>query len=181
MQQRKKSASPKSQLTELIPRWLMHTQLQFPLISSELGDNTFNQWANKCSGWLLSPPRVHVLTEKVNKITSTAIIKWHPNSITAATFWKYHTAVKINHFLVVFFLFPSTCHCCLTLWRILSKPVHQKDRLDLPHTLCLFFQGTGVSLSSLREFTLTAIFLGVKIWPLADRAIYSIFSVVPIS
>lgn len=43
MQQRKKSESPKPQLTELIPRWLMHTQLQFPLISSELGDNTFNQ------------------------------------------------------------------------------------------------------------------------------------------
>lgn len=115
----------------------MHKQLQFPLISSELGDNTFNQWANKCSSWLLSPPCVHVLTEKVNKITSTAIIKWHPNSITSATFWKYHTAVKINHFLVGF-LFPSTCHCCLTLWMILSKSVRQKDRLDLPHTLCLF-------------------------------------------
>lgn len=64
----------------------MQKHLQFPLISSELGDNIFNQWANKCDSCLLSPPYVYVSTEKVNKITSTAIIKWHPNFITVAAF-----------------------------------------------------------------------------------------------
>lgn len=42
----------------------MHKRLQFPLISSELGDNIFNHWANECNIWLLSPPSVYVLTEK---------------------------------------------------------------------------------------------------------------------
>jgi hypothetical protein len=81
----------------------MHKQLQFPLISSELGDNIFNQWANKSGSWLLSLPCVTVLTEKVNKITFSAIIKWYPNFIIAATFQKYHTGVKIDYFLNIFF------------------------------------------------------------------------------
>lgn len=71
---------------------------------------------------------------------------------------------------------------------LLLNPLDGSIRISLsrswtvPSSLFVSFpQETEVSLLFIPEFTLAAIFLGVKIWPSADRAIYSIFSVAPIS